>query len=93
MTIRFANPADIEQWMQLVRKVKDNFPGLETEEALTEHQKTVLSFIQKGGAVCGEADGSRSEGFSSFPKEGASSVFWRSTLTAGDSILPGKWSG
>ena len=57
MTIRFANPADIEQWMQLVRKVKDNFPGLETEEALTEHQKTVLSFIQKGGAVCGEADG------------------------------------
>ena len=57
MNIRFANPADISQWMQLVTKVKDNFPGLETEQALAEHEKTVLSFIQKGGAICTEVDG------------------------------------
>lgn len=58
MKIRFAKPDDIGQWMQLVVKVKDNFPGLETDAALAEHQKEVLSFIQKGGAICAEADGS-----------------------------------
>lgn len=57
MNIRFANTTDISQWMQLVVKVKDNFPGLETDTALAEHEKTVLSFIQKGGAICGEDDG------------------------------------
>ena len=57
MTIRFAKPADLEQWMRLVVKVKDNFPGLETESAIAEHRETVLSFIQKGGAICAENDG------------------------------------
>lgn len=43
--------------MQLVVKVKDSFPGLETDAALAEHEKTVLSFIQKGGSICAEVDG------------------------------------
>lgn len=57
MKIRFAKPDDIKQWMQLVVKVKDSFPGLETDAALAEHEKTVLSFIQKGGSICAEVDG------------------------------------
>ena len=38
--------------MKLVRKVSRNFPGLETEESLDEHKKTVLEFIDKHQAIC-----------------------------------------
>ncbi len=38
--------------MDLVGKVKDNFPGLETQEALDEHRNTVLEFMDKGCAIC-----------------------------------------
>ena len=36
----------------LVEKVKNAFPGLETEEALKEHRNTVLDFISKDSAIC-----------------------------------------
>ena len=42
----------IDSWMQLVRKVSWNFPGLETEELLDEHKQTVLKFINKKQAIC-----------------------------------------
>ena len=42
----------IDSWMKLVRKVSRNFPGLETEESLDEHKKTVLEFIDKHQAIC-----------------------------------------
>ena len=38
--------------MKLVRKVSWNFPGLETEESLDEHKKTVLEFMDKQQAIC-----------------------------------------
>ena len=44
-------------WMALVRKVRDNFPGLETEEALEDHRKTVLKFMGRGEALCVREDG------------------------------------
>ncbi len=44
--------ADLESWMTLVRDVRGNFPGLETEEALEEHRQTVLRFMGKGQALC-----------------------------------------
>ena len=47
MQVHFGQKEDIDQWMKLVTKVSDNFPGLETEEALEEHKKTVLKFIGK----------------------------------------------
>ena len=44
--------SDIDSWMQLVRKVSWNFPGLETEERLDEHTQTVLKFMGKKQAIC-----------------------------------------
>lgn len=52
MEIGFGRECDIDNWMQLVNKVKENFPGLETKEALDEHRNTVLDFMRKQGAIC-----------------------------------------
>jgi len=41
----FGESSYIDSWMQLVRKVSWNFPGLETEENLEEHKQTVLKFM------------------------------------------------
>ena len=48
----FGRPGDIEAWMHLVRQVRRNFPGLETEESLEEHRQTVLKFMGKKQALC-----------------------------------------
>lgn len=56
MEIRLGNTNDINNWMVLVDKVKKNFPGLETKEAMDEHKKTVLSFIKKESAICAIID-------------------------------------
>ncbi len=56
MIIELATKGDIDGWMRLVAKVKDSFPGLETQQALDEHRNTVLSFIGKGSAICAKAD-------------------------------------
>ena len=57
----FGEPADIDQWMDLVRLVRNNFPGLETEESLEEHRQTVLRFFGKHQALCVK-DGNRIAG-------------------------------
>ena len=51
MEIRIANECDIDGWMNLVSKVRDSFPGLETKEALDGHTDTVLGFIRKESAI------------------------------------------
>lgn len=56
MEVRLGNINDIDNWMVLVDKVKKNFPGLETKEAMVEHKKTVLSFINKESAICAIID-------------------------------------
>lgn len=52
MTIELGNKQDIENWMNLVEKVKNSFPGLETQEALNEHKNTVLEFMDRNSAIC-----------------------------------------
>ena len=52
MEIRIANECDIDGWMNLVSKVRDSFPGLETKEALDGHKDAVLGFIRKESAIC-----------------------------------------
>lgn len=42
--------------MNLVNKVKDAFPGLESIEALNEHKCTVLDFMSKTSAICAKVD-------------------------------------
>ena len=48
----FGESSCIDSWMQLVRKVSRNFPGLEKEELLNEHKLTVLKFMNKQQAIC-----------------------------------------
>ena len=55
--VEYGTPADLDSWMKLVRKVSWNFPGLETEEALTEHRQTVSEFIREHRAVCVKDEG------------------------------------
>ena len=55
MEIVLGNECDIVSWMNLVNKVKENFPGLETEGALDEHRNTVLDFISKESAICAKS--------------------------------------
>ncbi len=56
ISIDFSAPNDIKTQMRLVRKVNSSFPGLETEEALTEHRQTVLDFTSRQGAICAKQD-------------------------------------
>lgn len=52
MYIELGTASEIDAWMDLVRQVKDSFPGLETEEALMEHRTAVLDFMERKDALC-----------------------------------------
>ncbi len=52
MKVVYGVPSDIDAWMDLVKRVKCNFPGLETEKSLDEHKITVLRFMEKKQAIC-----------------------------------------
>lgn len=56
-SIDYGSPKDVDSWMRLVRTVSSSFPGLETEEALSEHRQTVLDFMDKQEAICTKQDG------------------------------------
>ena len=50
--VEFGIPSDINSWMQLVKKVSWNFPGLETEQSIDEHKIIVLKFMNDKRALC-----------------------------------------
>lgn len=50
--IEYGNEGDITSWMELVNKVKTNFPGLETDNNIQEHKQTVLRFMKEKRAIC-----------------------------------------
>ena len=50
--VQYGEKADIESWIKLVKSVRRNFPGLETEEKIEEHKQTVLKFMSKKQAIC-----------------------------------------
>ncbi len=52
MIVEYGTKEDISSWMKLVNLVSWNFPGLETEEKLGEHENTVLLFMSEGRALC-----------------------------------------
>lgn len=52
MEVIYGVPAEINSWMNLVKSVSWNFPGLETQENLDEHKETVLRFMEKKQALC-----------------------------------------
>lgn len=57
MEIGLGRAAEIDEWMGLVRRVRDNFPGLETEEALEAHRETVLAFMGENAAIRAKSGG------------------------------------
>ena len=52
MEVLFGKESDIDSWMELVKQVSWNFPGLETDDRIEEHKMTVLKFISKRQALC-----------------------------------------
>ena len=52
MEVEYGALSDIDSWMELVKEVRRNFPGLETQEALEDHRQTVLRFMGENRALC-----------------------------------------
>ena len=52
MEVEYGTLQDIGSWMELVRQVRWNFPGLETQAALEDHRQTVLRFMGENRALC-----------------------------------------
>ena len=50
--IEVGTECDISGWMCLIDKVRDDFPGLETDEELREHKRIVLEFMERKSAIC-----------------------------------------
>ncbi|MGM9603048.1 MAG: GNAT family N-acetyltransferase [Faecousia sp.] len=57
MKVEYGTLQDIESWMELVKEVRWNFPGLETQEALEDHRQTVLRFMGENQALCVKDNG------------------------------------
>ena len=57
ISVYFGETEDIGSWMDLVRQVRRNFPGLETEKDLEDHRQTVLKFMGKQQALCAKSGG------------------------------------
>lgn len=55
--IVFATIDDIKPWMQMVRTVRYNFPGLETEDGLYDYRKTAIQNIKRNTALCTKIKG------------------------------------
>ncbi|MGM9548287.1 MAG: GNAT family N-acetyltransferase [Faecousia sp.] len=56
MEIELGREYDIDDWMNLVNKVKADFPGLETKDAVEAHRETVLDFMKRESAVCAKSE-------------------------------------
>ena len=56
--IAYAGLANLASWMELMGVMRENFPGLETQAALEEYEKTVMKNIARKSAVCA-LDGDR----------------------------------
>lgn len=50
--ITVAAKSDVPSWMELVRMVSWNFPGLESEENILDYEKTLLKNINRKTAIC-----------------------------------------
>ena len=57
MNVEYGTSMDIESWMDLVKLVSWNFPGLETNSAIDDHRRNVLRFMGENRALCVKLDG------------------------------------
>ena len=68
MVIGYGDADGIDEWMALVKSISQSFPGLETEEAFSEHRATVLRFMDERRALCAK-DGGKIVGVLLFSKK------------------------
>lgn len=55
--IHYATALDISSWMELVRIVSWNFPGLETEEKILDYETILIKNIKSESAICAKEQG------------------------------------
>lgn len=50
--VQYATKKNLNSWMSMVEIIRDNFPGLETQEKLDDYRKTVEKNIDRRTAIC-----------------------------------------
>jgi len=48
----YAEVQDIDSWIKMIIDVRDNFPGLETEELMDNYRQTVIKNMKRKTALC-----------------------------------------
>lgn len=48
----YAEVNDIDSWIKMIEIVRDNFPGLETDEDMEGYRQTVIKNIKRQTALC-----------------------------------------
>lgn len=86
----FAEARDIGGWIALVAGMRDAFSGLESNAAMIDHQRSVLSFMARQEAVCAREDGNI-VGCLLFSREKICRAFWPWIANVAGAALPEKW--
>jgi len=48
----YAEVNDIDSWIKMIEIVRDNFPGLETDEDMEGYRQTVIKNVKRQTALC-----------------------------------------
>jgi len=48
----YAEVQDIDSWIKMIIDVRDNFPGLETDELMDNYKQTVIKNMKRKTALC-----------------------------------------
>jgi ribosomal protein S18 acetylase RimI-like enzyme len=51
-TVQLAELSDLDSWMHMIDIVRDNFPGIDTDELLAGYRQTVIKNMNRRTAVC-----------------------------------------
>jgi len=54
--VGYATELDLDSWMDMIALIKDNFPGLETDDQMNGYKETVLKNIRRKTALCVKED-------------------------------------
>ncbi|AIQ57555.1 GNAT family N-acetyltransferase [Paenibacillus borealis] len=51
-TVQLAELSDLDSWMRMIGIVRDNFPGIDTDDLLAGYRQTVIKNMNRQTAVC-----------------------------------------
>ena len=57
ITVSDALPEDIAPWLAFAENIREEFPGLETEEDFLSYKEMLVVCIRNKGAICAKEDG------------------------------------